>query len=83
MKGAWAHLTSWWLYPVIGVIAVLLIVLAVLQIQPEVTLILFRLTVVVSALAYMYDHRWRRPRFARLAATKHEKTKHSGRVHHS
>lgn len=78
MRGAWAHLTSWWVYPLIGALAALLVVLALLRVQEEVTLILFRLTVVAAALAYMYDHRWRRRRLSQVAKADRGKTKRPG-----
>jgi hypothetical protein len=62
MKGAWEHFTSWWVYPVLGAIALTLLALAALQIAPLLVLLLFRATVVLSGLAYLYDHRWRRPK---------------------
>ena len=73
MRSAWEHFTSWWVYPAIAAIAALLIVLAVLRVQGEVVLILFRLTVVASALAYAYDHQWRRKGLARSPGRAHSK----------
>lgn len=62
MSSAWAHFTSWWVYPAVSALAIILLGLAIAQVKPDVVLVLFRLTVVLSGLAYAYDHGWRRRR---------------------
>ena len=62
IRGAWAHLTSWWVYPVSLAVAAVLAVLALFGVHVELVLFLFRLGAVATVLAFAYDHRWRRTR---------------------